>query len=531
MEVGDKYLTFVVYKDLADGYYYGIFYLYRYTGIRFMFGRLNIIKTGIVLLVVFMTAVVLIGHLLDITANRMHERILREVGTYQVELITQEFKKTEELQKNLAGWIAENEGSEEEISGWFKMVRRLDAKLSRVWIWNKNGQKFWLLGSNDRVQVMGRIPSTMSIPEDLSGQGCYSGVRMEKGIKYWTICRQRGEWVLGFDISLPDLHAYFAMSPTVRSYAFILNESGMLITHPDELRLGNQLTDKNELEKLRQVISSGKEIQIPFFSAYLSLPVDRVYYPLSVGSEKWVVAVNIPQLVYQEEMADFNYYTLLIAVLTILVFIILLGFSWYKWRKEYDLRRRAEKEALELNMQQLKNQINPHFLFNSLNSLSILIGSDSELAKEFVLKLSKVYRYLLEKRNDSLATVGEELEFARQYYFLQKIRFGEQLILDIKVDESVYAEFIPVLSLQLLIENAVKHNEVTRLHPLYIIIYFEDNSIIVENNYQPRTDNTTDSLGVGLDSIRKIYEFCSDRQFIYQLQGSRFVCRLPLINK
>lgn len=493
-------------------------------------GKASIVKIGMILLAVFMTAVVLIGYLIGTTANKMHEKILREVGTFQVQLIVSEFKKTEELQSNLAGWIEENSAGNKDFADWFVMAKRMDAKLSRVWLWDKAKERFYILGHANRVQTMGKMPADVQVWVDSLSQSFRSGYREDSGMKYWTICRNCGESVLGFDISLPDLHNYFAeMSPTVRSYAFILNQSGVLLTHPDETMLGMCLSDKNEQKRIQTVIQSGKEAQFPFFSIYLSLPVDRIYYPVSIGSEEWIIAVNIPQLIYQDEMASFNYYTLLIAVLTILIFTLLLGFAWYRWRKEYDLRRKAEKEALELNMQQLKNQINPHFLFNSLNSLSILIGSDSQLAKEFVLKLSKVYRYLLEKRNDNLATVSEELEFARQYYFLQKIRFGEQLTLDMEVEAAAYEKLIPLLSVQLLIENAVKHNEVTRLHPLHIRIFSTEDCIVIENNYQPRADVSFDSLGVGFENIHKIYEYCSDKQFTFEVRDNRFVCHLPLI--
>ena len=119
----------------------------------------------------------------------------------------------------------------------------------------------------------------------------------------------------------------------------------------------------------------------------------QVYYPLCVGNEKWVIAGNVPQYGNREILDEFHRYTAMIALITVIIFAILLLFAQYKWRKEYRLRRRLEQESMELHLQQLKNQINPHFLFNSLNSLSVLIGSNSALAREFVLKLSKAVSY------------------------------------------------------------------------------------------------------------------------------------------
>lgn len=133
-------------------------------------------------------------------------------------------------------------------------------------------------------------------------------------------------------------------------------------------------------------------------------------------------------------MEHFHRYALWIVVVTVLIFSVLLGVSQYKWRKEYDLRRKIEQEALQLNLQQLKNQLNPHFLFNSLNSLSALITTDPALAEEFVLKRRRFTAMCLKRGTETLASVKEELDFTRHYYFLQKIRFGKQLLLDIEED-------------------------------------------------------------------------------------------------
>lgn len=184
---------------------------------------------------------------------------------------------------------------------------------------------------------------------------------------------------------------------------------------------------------------------------------------------------------------------------------------------------------MELHLQQLKNQINLTFCLISLNSLSVLIGSNSALAREFVLKLSKVYRYLLETRNESLSTVKEEMEFTRQYYFLQKIRFGEQLDLSIDVRPDCWEMKIPSVSLQMLVENAIKHNQVTLQNPLRIKIYDRDGCLIVENNYQPRAESSEESMGVGFERIQAIYDFYSDEKFVCGCQNGCYVCQLPLL--
>lgn len=286
---------------------------------------------------------------------------------------------------------------------------------------------------------------------DTMSEHHYSGTYTEDGKIYWstietiepTVSRKA---LFGFDILLTDLHSYFAeASGKVSSYVFIVNEQGVLLSHPDERLLGSSPFQQEELDTLREVMKTKHEVEMMVHSVFLSSPVLRIYYPLTIGEENWVIAVNVPQYGNKEILDEFHRYTLMIALITIVIFAVLLFFAQHKWRKEYRLRRKIERESMELHLQQLKNQINPHFLFNSLNSLSVLIGTDSALAEnEFVLKLSKVYRYLLETRNESLSTIKEEIDFTRQYYFLQKIRFGEQLELTIDVSPACLdAKYLP----------------------------------------------------------------------------------------
>lgn len=484
-----------------------------------MFYRKNLIIVGILLLVVFAGAVWLIGVQIDRTANRMHHSMVEELGKYRSELIGRDFRKTEELEESVRVFLEEKGYDREKLSQLLGVLVKLDDKVNRA----------WFVAGEDAVSVdrMGNRGVLLrdSLPVE-EGSRLYR----EKGVLYWTLCGCNRGVRFGFDVALTELHNYFAgLVPERRSYAYIFNSSGVMIAHPDEKRVGQQVTDVRELERLKQVSDGKEERQVAVFSNFLLLPVERVYYPIVVGAEIWVVVVNVVQLDNQEAMSEFHRYTLFIALLTVVLFSILLVFSQYKWRKEYDLRVKAEQEAVQLNLQQLRNRLNPHFLFNALNSLNALIGHHPELAKEFVLNLSKVYRYVLEKRNENLVEVREEMQFARHYYFLQKIRFGEQLNLEISDGTEDVLGKIPAMSLQLLLENAVKHNEITREHPLCIRIYVKAECLVIENTYRPRTDGSSDSLGVGYESIREIYRYYSDKQFEYQVCGDQFVCSLPFL--
>lgn len=485
-----------------------------------MFRKSNLIVVGLLLLLIFAVAVWLVGIKIDETVNRMHRSMIKELGQYRTELIQQDFDKTGELTKQVHNFLEEKGYERQQFSDLFGILLRLDNKISRAWFRTQDD----CVICTDSVCYTGVVlPDTLF---HIRGSGLYYD-----NLWYWTICGNDAGVSYGFDISLNGLHAYFSdLTPARKNYAYILNEQGILIAHPDEKRVGTVIRDTSELGHLKQVVRKKKLLQAEGFSSFLLLPVEKLYYPVIAGSETWVVVINILQLDNEEAMAGFHRYTLFIVLITVIIFTILLIYSQYRWRKEYDLRQKAEQEAMRLNMQQLKNQLNPHFLFNALNSLSALIASDPALARKFVLGLSKVYRYVLEKRNENLAPLKEELDFTRHYYFLQKIRFGDQLNLQLDPGVEGISGKIPVMSLQLLIENAIKHNEITRQYPLNINVYAEQHILVVKNTYRPRADETEESTGVGLKSIATVYSYYVNGQhFVYEVNGNEFVVHLPIL--
>lgn len=504
--------------------------------------RTNIISIGLILLALFIVAIYLIGQKISDVGNDMNNSNVKEACRYRAESVVYEFKKTEELQRLAREFFGKSEAYKEaDLFSLLKTMQQLDPKLSRAWLFREDKDSLRVLERDSEVfqklKLSRAVLKDMHVLLDTIRNHHYSGTYHEDGKVYWTTIEaiqpmMSKRALFGFDIRLTDLHSYFAgLSERVSSYVFIVNEQGVLLSHPDERLLGTSPLRPEELDTIRQVLSENKELEVMSYSIFLSTQVLRVYYPLMIGNEKWVIAVNVPQYGSQEKLDEFHRYTMMIALITIVIFGVLLFFAQHEWRKEYRLRRKIEQESMELRLQQLKNQINPHFLFNSFNSLSVLIGTDATLAREFVLKLSKVYRYLLETRNESLSTVKEEIEFTRQYYFLQKIRFGEQLDLTIDVTIACVEAKIPAMSLQMLVENAIKHNRVTIQNPLHIRIYNEGDWLVVENNYQPRVEACEESMGVGFEQISKIYAFYSQAKFECGCKNGAYVCKLPLLKK
>ena len=191
---------------------------------------------------------------------------------------------------------------------------------------------------------------------------------------------------------------------------------------------------------------------------------------------------------------------------------------------------RQEKENILSQYESLKNQINPHFLFNCLNALALLVHDDPDTAEEFIKKLTKVYRYLLDFREAIVVSLEEELYFLNDYYFLQKIRFAENLALHIEVDQGMRHLKVPPLCLQTLVENAIKHNIISRSKPLNISIKYEKGEIVVKNNLQLRNE-AVHSTGVGLNNLKKRYAFLTSRLPSFKASGNEYIARVPLLSE
>lgn len=179
----------------------------------------------------------------------------------------------------------------------------------------------------------------------------------------------------------------------------------------------------------------------------------------------------------------------------------------------------------------LKNQINPHFLFNCFNTLSALIGTDKQAAVDFLNELSKVYRRLLKHNADSLNLLADELDFIESYYRLLRMRFGNAFRLRVQIDPQFRNYFLPAMALQLLVENSVKHNSLSEEQPLVVEIFTSgENKLVVNNNVQ-RKKMVAYSGGIGLNNIRKKYEILNVAGFQIMESNENFTVVLPLIWK
>ncbi len=201
-------------------------------------------------------------------------------------------------------------------------------------------------------------------------------------------------------------------------------------------------------------------------------------------------------------------------------------------RNELELNlARVEKTQLQTKYSALKNQLDNHFLFNNLSVLSSLIYEDIEKSDQFIQEFAKVYRYVLTISEEMLVPVEQELDFIDAYLFLLKIRFEEGFQVKNDLEENLPDQMIPPLSLQVLIENAIKHNRISKKSPLQIHIYKEENNIVVANNYQPRDTPETVSTHTGQKNLEEKYKLISKEIPRFGIQGDQYLAELPLINQ
>ena len=188
------------------------------------------------------------------------------------------------------------------------------------------------------------------------------------------------------------------------------------------------------------------------------------------------------------------------------------------------------QENLMARFETLKSQIDPHFLFNAMNTLYTLVETEPKKAREFVSSFSALYRKVLTSRERTIVPVQEELELVHHYLFLQRIRFGESLLVKVEVPAHALNGYLPPFTLQMLLENAIKHNVISAAHPLHITIMVEGEHLIVRNDLLPRCSKEA-GTGTGLENIRRRYLMLGAAEPIFTVSDSYYTASVPILSQ
>ncbi|MEZ5197192.1 MAG: histidine kinase [Bacteroidales bacterium] len=243
---------------------------------------------------------------------------------------------------------------------------------------------------------------------------------------------------------------------------------------------------------------------------------------------RWIIVLIFIVFTYVNLLDEIVIVAFVLVIVTALTIADLSMFLLEKWRFSLAELERFKKENAEFRFESLRAQVNPHFLFNSLNTLSSLIYQSREKAEMFVKELSDVYRYILEYRDRELVTLERELEMVRSYIVLIQLRFEQNLSISLDIKEENKNQLIAPLTLQMLIENAIKHNIVSKKKPLKVAIYDKDGFLYVENNLQKK-DAESYSSKLGLINIKNRYGFLTDKKFEVIESPETFRVKIPLI--
>jgi two-component system LytT family sensor kinase len=245
----------------------------------------------------------------------------------------------------------------------------------------------------------------------------------------------------------------------------------------------------------------------------------------------FVLIIN--SIIHKEDIAEVLSYLVQSEVRTFLLsgatglLIGAVTFFYFQWQDALNREQNLREEKLIFQYETLKNQVNPHFLFNSLNTLSSLVYKDPKLSDEFIKKLSIIYRYILENSDKESVKLNSEIDFVQNFFYLQEIRDNGKIKLNIDVSNIDDYRILPI-SLQLLVENALKHNASTRDKPLIINIERENDNIVISNNLQPK-QNIENSSKIGLKNLGERIKLMTGKEIEISETNDHFIVKLPLI--
>jgi two-component system, LytTR family, sensor kinase len=261
----------------------------------------------------------------------------------------------------------------------------------------------------------------------------------------------------------------------------------------------------------------------------------RIIIQLMIGSIIMIMLRALLQIVVEPQLPlhidslfRFSTYALFVFVSVVINLGYIADYFIERWKESINKAARLEQEKLQIQLNNLKNQFNPHFLFNALTSLNSLIFEDQKLASEFLHQLSRVYHYILQHKDKNFVALSTELEFIDHYIGLLKTRFGNAINIQVNISKEAKDRAIVPATLQGLLENAIKHNMLSEDKVLRIQILSIGNYLVVSNNLQKKK-RVENSNGEGLENLKKLYSLITDKAVIVQSDDDSFEVKLPLI--
>lgn len=516
--------------------------------------RKSIYITALSACLIAVAALAILSFLITRDSQKNTEDFAKKTFFRKYESIEKEFKNIEDYQYLLRALIRKD--GLQNYKDYSSVLNDLNKKrnlLTDSWYYYENKAA----GKSERDGFLSDIfrnkkdiEKTITLEND--GAGDFRDILVtHKDSLFWVsydslILPDKNVLYYGSTVSLDDLHQYFInVDKNSNTYAYVFTKEGICITHPEKKYLGKNIFEFTDINPKDTVCSTSRTgyTQGTATSEYLGVEVTRFIKPLKTDNFEGYTVVNHVNFIIDENVYKIKTYTtyIFLAALFLIVTVFILFQRAANVAYQEKEKIQSEKNLLLIEnekmhkaeiinqLQQLKNNINPHFLFNSLNSLYMLIGINKENAQKFTMNLSKIYRYLIVPPKENIVLVSKEIDFIRKYMELLKSRFDEELRFEVIINDSKSLEKrIPYLSLQIVTENAIKHNVATIDHPLKIIISIEENGIVVKNTWQPKTEPVQGEK-FGINYLTQIYEYFRINSLNISVDGEYFICFLPLM--
>jgi len=267
----------------------------------------------------------------------------------------------------------------------------------------------------------------------------------------------------------------------------------------------------------------------PALRLFLTASLETIAGLLILAIVNYLIFIVIQQqqieILYSRTFEGSKY---LVGSVIICVFLLNLSRFFKSWKQSAVNEEKLKREKLSAEYEALRNQVNPHFLFNSLTALSSLVYKDQEKAVTFIQELSNVFRYALESREKEVVDLALEKKLIESVSFLYRIRYENSLQINVSVTDSADKYIIP-MAMQMLLENAIKHNSISEGSPLIVDIWEENDYVIVKNNLQPKKTSIVSSR-IGLENIKSRYKYLTGREVIVKVSDNSFEVRIPVLN-
>jgi Histidine kinase len=328
-------------------------------------------------------------------------------------------------------------------------------------------------------------------------------------------------WILFFVVTPPIVGYLFRGPKIFSSISYYLTNTSIGYAYGIAFGLGNWLIGR--YTKKLDWAKNPKRTNLINFFLYIGYGIIMsIMVPYMVDRFLW-------GMTGKEVFYDVSAKAFITIVADLIIFYLYYStFIANNWIKAIENNEELKRENLLAKYEALKNQVNPHFLFNNLNTLSGMVEQKSELAIDFIKKLSDIYRYVLEQNDKELVSINNELKFVDDYIFLSKMRFGKGLIFNSHLTKDQNLQVAP-LGLQMLVENAIKHNIISDDMPLKIEMEIEDGFVIVRNNLQKKKTINSGKEPLGLENLIKRYAYLSDASVEVIEADGKFIVKLPII--